>query len=59
VSNTTSNAWAGSAPLARHFELEAGGYSVTHLPPSALRDGAAFIRLVQDWLKARRASLGL
>jgi very-short-patch-repair endonuclease len=45
--------------LARHFELEAGGYSVTHLPPSALRDGAAFIRLVQDWLKARRASLGL
>jgi very-short-patch-repair endonuclease len=43
--------------LARHFELEAGGYSVTHVPPSALDDGPGFVRLVRTWLTTRRSSL--
>lgn len=29
--------------LARHFALEAAGYSVTHVPPSALDDATGFI----------------
>jgi hypothetical protein len=44
--------WQGT--LERHFKLEAAGYSVIHVPPSALADGAAFVAQVRVWLEARR-----
>ncbi|MDT4958021.1 MAG: hypothetical protein QOD31_1820 [Pseudonocardiales bacterium] len=44
--------WRGT--LKRHFALEAVGYSVVHVPPSALADGAAFVSQVRVWLSARR-----
>lgn len=41
------------ATLERHFALEAAGYSVIHVPPSALADGAAFVSKVRVWLSTR------
>lgn len=40
--------------LDRHFRLEAAGYSVIHVPPSALNDGAEFVGRVRGWLAQRR-----
>jgi hypothetical protein len=42
------------ATLARHALLESAGYSVIHLPPSALRDEKSFVHRVSVWLDARR-----
>lgn len=39
--------------LDRHFVLEAAGYSVIHVPPSALEDRAAFVARVRVWLTSR------
>ncbi len=44
--------WQGT--LERHFALEAAGFSVIHVPPSALADGATFVSQVRVWLAARR-----
>jgi hypothetical protein len=37
----------------RHFALETAGYTVIHVPPSALDDGARFVGRVRVWLEAR------
>lgn len=39
--------------LDRHFALEAAGFTVTHVPPSALADGADFVARVRLWLQNR------
>ncbi len=39
--------------LDRHFALETAGYTVIHVPPSALDDGARFVDRVRVWLQAR------
>jgi very-short-patch-repair endonuclease len=45
------------ATLRRHLILESAGYSVVHVPPSALHDGPAFVGHVREWLAARRRQL--
>jgi very-short-patch-repair endonuclease len=45
------------ATMRRHATLEAAGYSVIHIPPSALRDRAGFLDTVAKWLAGRRRSL--
>jgi very-short-patch-repair endonuclease len=47
------------ATMERHAMLEAAGYSVIHVPPSALKDRCAFIELVASWLQTRGRTLAL
>ena len=41
------------ATLRRDAALETAGYSVIHVVPSDLRDGAEFVRRVRQWLASR------
>lgn len=43
--------WART--LTRHRELESLGYSVIHMRPAEIRDEAAFIAAIRDWLAGR------
>jgi very-short-patch-repair endonuclease len=49
------SAWTST--MERHAILESAGYSVIHMPPSALRDRYGFVDTVRRWLESRRQAL--